>query len=85
MGDTPFVSFVGAGPGEAELVTLKAVRRLREAAVIVHDAQIPREVLEHARGDAEVIDAGHGPPGPASRRSTGCSSTAPAAAAASFG
>jgi siroheme synthase len=65
VGDTPFVSFVGAGPGEAELVTLKAVRRLREAAVVVHDAQIAREVLEHARGDAEMIDAGHGPLGQA--------------------
>lgn len=58
---SPFVSFVGAGPGEAELVTLKAVRRLREAAVIVHDRLIPRELLEYARGDAEIIDAGKAP------------------------
>jgi uroporphyrin-III C-methyltransferase len=58
---SPFVSFVGAGPGEAELVTLKAVRRLREAAVIVHDRLIPRELLDHARDDAEVIDAGKAP------------------------
>jgi len=55
---SPFVSFVGAGPGEAELITLKAIRRLREAAVIIHDLLIPREVLEYARGDAEVIDVG---------------------------
>jgi uroporphyrin-III C-methyltransferase len=58
---TPFVSFVGAGPGEAELITLKAVRRLREAAVIIHDRLVPLEVLEHARPDAEVIDAGKAP------------------------
>lgn len=58
---TPFVSFVGAGPGEAELVTLKAVRRLREAAVIVHDRLIPPDLLDHARADAEVIDAGKAP------------------------
>jgi len=58
---SPFVSFVGAGPGEAELITLKAIRRIREAAVIIHDRLIPREVLEYARGDAEVIDAGMAP------------------------
>lgn len=58
---TPFVSFAGAGPGDAELVTLKTVRRLREAAVIVHDRLIPPELLDHARADAEVIDAGKAP------------------------
>ena len=58
---SPFVSFVGAGPGEAELITLKAVRRLREAAVIIHDRLTPREVLEYARDDAEVIDVGKVP------------------------
>lgn len=58
---SPFVSFVGAGPGEAELVTLKAVRRLREAAVVIHDHLVPAEVLEYARGDAEVIDLGRAP------------------------
>jgi uroporphyrin-III C-methyltransferase len=61
VNDAPFVSFVGAGPGEAELVTLKAVRRLREAAVVIHDRLIPRELLDHTRGDAEVIDAGKAP------------------------
>lgn len=57
------MSFVGAGPGEAELITLKAVRRLREAAVILHDRLVPPEVLDHARGDAEVIDVGKTPAG----------------------
>jgi uroporphyrin-III C-methyltransferase len=57
----PFVSFVGAGPGEAELITLKGVRRLREAAVIVHDRLIAAELLDYARGDAEIIDAGKAP------------------------
>jgi siroheme synthase len=58
---SPFVSFVGAGPGEADLITLKAVRRLREAAVIIHDRLIPAEALEHARATAEVIDVGRAP------------------------
>jgi uroporphyrin-III C-methyltransferase len=57
----PFVSFVGAGPGDPELVTLKALRRLREADVIVHDRLIPHEILDAARADAEIVDAGKAP------------------------
>jgi uroporphyrin-III C-methyltransferase len=57
----PFVSFVGAGPGEADLITVKGLRRLREAAVIVHDPLIAIELLEHAGPDVEIIDAGQGP------------------------
>src|SRR6185436_15199606 len=43
-----FVSIVGAGPGSAELLTLKAVRRLEEADVVLHDALVSSEVLEYA-------------------------------------
>ena len=61
MSARPFVSFVGAGPGDPELVTLKALRRLREAAVVVHDRLIPAALLAEAAGDAEIIDAGKAP------------------------
>jgi len=57
----PFVSFVGAGPGDPELITLKALRRLREADVVIHDRLIPRELLEEAGPGAELIDAGKAP------------------------
>jgi uroporphyrin-III C-methyltransferase len=57
----PLVSFVGAGPGDPELVTLKALRRLREADVIVHDRLVARELLDEARPDAELVDAGKAP------------------------
>ncbi len=57
----PLVSFVGAGPGDPELITLKALRRLREAAVIVHDRLASLELLEHAPAGAELIDAGKAP------------------------
>jgi uroporphyrin-III C-methyltransferase len=57
----PFVSFVGAGPGDPELITLKALRRLREAAVVIHDRLVPRALLDERRPDAEVIDAGKAP------------------------
>jgi uroporphyrin-III C-methyltransferase len=57
----PFVSFVGAGPGDPELVTVKALRRLREADVVVHDRLIPASLLAEAPAEAEVIDAGKAP------------------------
>ena len=57
----PFVSFVGAGPGDPELVTVKALRRLREADVVVHDRLIPAALLAEAPADAEIVDAGKAP------------------------
>jgi len=61
MNGRPFVSFVGAGPGDPELVTLKALRRLREAEVVIHDRLIPDSLLAEAPADAEIIDAGKAP------------------------
>jgi uroporphyrin-III C-methyltransferase len=55
------VSFVGAGPGDPELITLKALRRLREADVVIHDRLVPLDVLAEAPKDAELIDAGKAP------------------------
>lgn len=52
------VWLVGAGPGDAELMTLKARRLVETADALVHDALIPREVLGWARRDAELFDVG---------------------------
>jgi uroporphyrin-III C-methyltransferase len=57
----PFVSFVGAGPGDPELITVKGLRRLRQAAVVIHDRLIPRELLAEARPGARVINVGKAP------------------------
>ena len=52
------VSVVGAGPGDAGLLTLHALRALNEADVILHDRLVSDEVLRLARRDAERIEVG---------------------------
>lgn len=68
-GDRPAPAFgkvllVGAGPGDPELLTIKAARALQEADVILHDRLVPDAVLEHARRDADRISVGKTPGGP---------------------
>jgi len=55
------VAFVGGGPGDPGLLTVRATELLAAADAVVID-QVAREglALRHARGDVEVVDAGHG-------------------------
>jgi uroporphyrin-III C-methyltransferase/precorrin-2 dehydrogenase/sirohydrochlorin ferrochelatase len=52
------VALVGAGPGDPELLTLKARKLLHEADVIIHDTLVSTEILELARREARIIHAG---------------------------
>jgi uroporphyrin-III C-methyltransferase/precorrin-2 dehydrogenase/sirohydrochlorin ferrochelatase len=52
------VHIVGAGPGDPELLTLKALRALQDADVIIHDKLVSAEVLDRARRDAKRIYVG---------------------------
>ncbi|EIM03426.1 siroheme synthase CysG [Rhodanobacter denitrificans] len=52
------VLLVGAGPGDPGLLTLRALRALNEADVILHDHLVSAEVLALARRDAERIEVG---------------------------
>ncbi len=52
------VVLVGAGPGNAGLMTLQGLRALQEADVIVHDRLVSAEVLDLARRDAARFDVG---------------------------
>jgi len=49
---------IGAGPGDPELLTLKAARVLRECDVILYDRLVSPEIIKLARPDAEVVYVG---------------------------
>jgi uroporphyrin-III C-methyltransferase/precorrin-2 dehydrogenase/sirohydrochlorin ferrochelatase len=52
------VSLVGAGPGDAELLTLRAARLIRRADVVLYDKLVGSDVLAMARRDARLVDVG---------------------------
>jgi len=52
------VAFVGAGPGAADLLTLRAAQRIAEADIVIWAASLVHEdVLQHARADAVVVNS----------------------------
>lgn len=63
-----FVSLVGAGPGDPELLTLRAVRALRNADVILYDDLVSAPVLEFARREARRVLVGKTGYGPACKQ-----------------
>lgn len=52
------VSLVGAGPGDPELLTLKAIRALGRADIIMFDDLVEKEILDFARREAQLINVG---------------------------
>ncbi|KAF0227453.1 MAG: uroporphyrinogen-III [Beijerinckiaceae bacterium] len=55
---TGFVSFVSSGPGDPELLTLKAVKRIRDAEVILHDHLSTIPVAAHAQPGTKLVNVG---------------------------
>jgi uroporphyrin-III C-methyltransferase len=53
------VYMVGAGPGDPELLTVRAAHVLVQANVVYHDQLVSPEVLEAANPTAELVDVGH--------------------------
>lgn len=62
------VLFVGAGPGDPDLLTLKARRALDNADVVIHDRLVPDPILEVVRREAIIIAAGKEGFGPSVRQ-----------------
>jgi uroporphyrin-III C-methyltransferase/precorrin-2 dehydrogenase/sirohydrochlorin ferrochelatase len=52
------VYLVGAGPGDPDLLTVKALRLIQSAGLILHDDLVPRAILELAHPAAEIINVG---------------------------
>ncbi|MEL7092477.1 MAG: siroheme synthase CysG [Pseudomonadota bacterium] len=64
------VAFVGAGPGDPDLLTLKARKALDEADVVIYDRLVTPQILELARREATMIDVGKEAFGPATPQET---------------
>jgi uroporphyrin-III C-methyltransferase len=56
--DVGRVYLVGAGPGDPELLTVKAVRLIESADVILHDDLVPQAILDLASPSAEIVNVG---------------------------
>lgn len=52
------VYLVGAGPGDPELLTVRALRILRRADLVLHDDLVPQSILDLAPPDAEIVNVG---------------------------
>lgn len=55
------VYIVGAGPGDEELITIKGLRAIKEADIILYDRLVNKKLLEYARSDATCIFCGKKP------------------------
>lgn len=56
-----YVAIVGAGPGDPELITVKAMRRIQEADVILYDRLVNEELLNYAKAGVVKLYCGKAP------------------------
>ncbi|MGN0003384.1 MAG: uroporphyrinogen-III C-methyltransferase [Sphingobacterium composti] len=54
----PFVTLVGAGPGDPDLITLKGIKAIKDADVILYDALVNEELLTYAKESCTKIYVG---------------------------
>ena len=58
MGKNGKVYLIGAGPGDPELLTMKAIRALKESEAVLYDQLVTPEVLQYASENAELVFVG---------------------------
>jgi len=58
MSENKKIYLIGAGPGDPELITLKAIRALQESRVVLYDQLVNPEILEHIPSTAQKIFVG---------------------------
>ncbi|EFC79799.1 uroporphyrinogen-III C-methyltransferase [Parafrankia sp. EUN1f] len=58
-----WVALIGGGPGPSDLITLRGLRLLRRADVVVVDRLAPRDLLDELAPTVEIVDAGKAPHG----------------------
>ncbi|MGG6232373.1 uroporphyrinogen-III C-methyltransferase [Tenacibaculum sp. SDUM215027] len=58
MKNQPKLTVVGAGPGDADLITLKAIKALEQADVVLYDALVNNDLLGYVNPNAELIFVG---------------------------
>src|SRR5689334_19250479 len=54
----PRLLIVGAGPGDPELITIKGMKAIQQADVILYDALVSSELLENAKGNCKRVYVG---------------------------
>jgi uroporphyrinogen III methyltransferase / synthase len=58
VGKVGHVSLLGAGPGDPELITLRGLRKLRAAEIVLYDALVHPDLLTHVKPTAELVFVG---------------------------
>lgn len=56
--NTPKLTIVGAGPGDVELITIKAIKALGDADVVLYDALVNEDLLQYAATGTEIVFVG---------------------------
>ncbi|GEL12164.1 uroporphyrin-III C-methyltransferase [Flavobacterium glycines] len=56
--NTPKLTIVGAGPGDVELITIKAIKAIGDADVVLYDALVNEDLLQYAAAGTEIVFVG---------------------------